>query len=171
MSLLQQLLRCSNEREHVGWSSADMNTCIHTHIEHLVWSCFLEADSNIFILTTSIFAALCCPGFSRSNGRPRLAMTFGDTPFHRHLLALSAEYERVVGENTELRREHFGGLGDRVGDGIGFHMLLNMGWLVLIVYGFFRLLCWEGIGVGALCLKGSAIGLGILPLARGAKRA
>ena len=32
-------------------------------------------------------------------------MTFGDTPFHRHLLALSAEYERVVIENGELRRE------------------------------------------------------------------
>ncbi|CAK9014139.1 unnamed protein product, partial [Durusdinium trenchii] len=32
-------------------------------------------------------------------------MTFGDSPFHRHLLALSAEYERVVIENGELRKE------------------------------------------------------------------
>ncbi|CAJ1334699.1 unnamed protein product [Effrenium voratum] len=32
-------------------------------------------------------------------------MTFGDTPFHRHLMALSAEYERVVIENMELRKE------------------------------------------------------------------
>ena len=28
---------------------------------------------------------------------------FGDTPFQRHLLALSAEYDRVVSENSQLR--------------------------------------------------------------------
>lgn len=166
---------CSNESEDVGWSNEHMRTHStfgYIWYELVFWKMIQTSSTD----NRNLFRPLLPQGSARSNGQPRLAMTFGDTPFHRHLLALSAEYERVVGENAELRREHFGGFCYGVGDGVGdctcCSIWVDMSWLVLIVYGLFGLVCWERIGVGALSLKGkSAIGLGILPLARGGKGA
>ena len=119
---------CSNESEDVGWSNEHMRTHStfgYIWYELVFWKMIQTSSTD----NRNLFRPLLPQGSARSNGQPRLAMTFGDTPFHRHLLALSAEYERVVGENAELRREHFGGFCYGVGDGVGdCHMLLNMSW-------------------------------------------